>query len=167
LPVAARKLKVPFIVSGGCADGKQLAAALALGAEGMNMGTRFMATVEAPIKDGIKQALVDGDENSTMLVMRTVKNTERVFKNVTAQQVADIEAKSPGKFEAIAPLVKGMNYKRSFQETGNTTDSVWSCGQSMGLIDSIPTCKQLMIDIVGEAESIIRKRLPSMLQAKL
>merc|ERR1719330_875272 len=87
LPAASAKLDIPFIASGGCANGQQLAAALALGAEGMNMGTRFMATLEAPIHDNIKQALVDANENSTTLVMRSMKNTERVFKNKTAEEV--------------------------------------------------------------------------------
>ena len=87
LALAARELSVPYVVSGGCADGKQLAAALALGAEGMNMGTRFMATQEAPIHPNVKKALLDGDEMSTTLVMRSVKNTERVYKNQTAMEV--------------------------------------------------------------------------------
>ncbi len=102
-----------------------------------------------------------------MLVMRSVKNTERVFKNATALKVASIEAEQPGKIEAILPYIKGMAYKKSFQETGNTEDSVWSCGQSMGLIEDIPTCKKLIADIVAEAESIIRNRLPKMLTSKL
>lgn len=163
LPIAARKLSIPFVVSGGCSDGKQLAAAFALGAEGMNMGTRFMATKEAPIHDGIKATLVKGDENSTMLIMRSVKNTERVFKNDMALKVAEIERKDPGNFNAIGPYVKGMLYKKSFQETGNPTDSVWSAGQSIGLIDSIPSCKELVDSIVDEAESIIGKKLPQMM----
>mmetsp|Transcript_5657 Transcript_5657/g.7879 ORF Transcript_5657/g.7879 Transcript_5657/m.7879 type:complete len:307 (+) Transcript_5657:61-981(+) len=105
LAQAARKLKVPFVASGGCANGAQLAAALALGAEGMNMGTRFMATKEAPIHPSIKQALVDGDEKATTLVMRSVRNTERVFKNTAAQKVREIENKTPGDFMAFRHLV--------------------------------------------------------------
>ena len=108
---AARELKIPFVASGGCADGKQLAAALALGAEGMNMGTRFMATVEAPIHANIKQALVDGDEHSTTLIMRSLKNTERVFNNKTAKKVLEIEAEFPGQFEKIQPWVSGNRYE--------------------------------------------------------
>ena len=106
-PVAARKLSIPFVTSGGVGDGKQLAASLALGAEGVNMGTRFMATLEAPIHANIKQALVDGDENSTQLVMRTLKNTERVYKNRTSDEVLRIEAEHPGQIEKIIHLVKG------------------------------------------------------------
>lgn len=106
-PVAARKLNIPFVTSGGVGDGKQLAASLALGAEGVNMGTRFMATLEAPIHANIKQALVDGDENSTQLVMRTLKNTERVYKNRTSDEVLRIEAEHPGEIEKIIHLVRG------------------------------------------------------------
>merc|ERR1719199_371044 len=102
LPKAARKLKIPFIASGGCADGKQLAAALALGAVGMNMGTRFMATKEAPIHDGIKKALVDASEMDTTHIFRTLNNTERVFKNPQTLQVREIEAKHPGEFKKIS-----------------------------------------------------------------
>lgn len=98
----------------------------------MNMGTRFMATVEAPIADGIKQALVRGDEYSTALVMKSVRNTERVYRNPTALEVQRIEKEKPGDFKAIQPLVKGDNYRKSFQETGDATSSVWSCGQSIG-----------------------------------
>jgi len=159
LPKAARKLNVPFLASGGIADGKQLAGALAMGCDGINMGTRFMATVEAPIKEGIKQALVDTDERGTMLVMKSVNNTERVFRNPTSQEVADIEEEFPGDFDKFGHLVKGMKYKESFQETGDTQDSVWSCGQSIGLIDSVPTCQELIDTIVAEAEDIITTRL--------
>lgn len=108
---AARELDVPYVASGGCADGKQLAAALALGCEGMNMGTRFMATVEAPIKQQVKQALVDADESGTTLVMRSVRNTERVFKNETAQQVLDIEREFPGDFSKVCSHLH-RTYKR-------------------------------------------------------
>ena len=160
---AARELEIPFIASGGCSDGKQLAAALALGAEGMNMGTRFMATQEAPIHENIKQALVEGGVDSTHLVMRTHRNTERVYKNAASSRVLEIESEFPGDFDKLYPLVKGDNYRKSFQETGDTESSVWSAGQVMGLIEDIPTCDALLSGIVEEAEEIIRKRLPSML----
>ncbi len=167
LAVAAKKLKVPFVASGGCADGRQLAAALALGAQGMNCGTRFIATKEAPVKEGIKQALVAGNENSTALVMRSVKNTERVYRNPVAQQVIKIEQEKPGDFTAIRPYVRGENYRVSFQETGDPNTSVWSCGQSMALIDDIPSCAELIQRIVKDAEDIISNRLPSMIKSKL
>jgi len=161
--IAARELDVPFIASGGCADGKQLAAALCLGAEGMNMGTRWMATVEAPIHENIKKALVEADENSTTLVMRTHRNTERVFKNKTAERVVELEQQYPGDFTKISDLVRGDNYRKVFQETGNLDDGVWSAGTCMGLIEDIPTCQELSDRIVSEAEEIISGKLPALL----
>merc|ERR1719456_880194 len=117
----------------------------------MNMGTRFMATKEAPIHQGIKQGLVDADERSTTHIFRSLKNTERVFKNPTALEVQKIEAKHPGDFSKIAHLVAGVNYKKSFQQTGDIQSSVWSCGQSLGLIEDVPSCKELIEGIVSEA----------------
>jgi len=162
LAKAGKKLKIPWVASGGVGTGSQLAAALALGADGVNMGTRFMATKECLIHDNIKKALVDNDENQTTLIFRTMNNTERVFKNKTAMEVREIEAKQPGDFKAISHLVKGMAYKKSFYETGDTQDSVWSCGPVIGLIDDVPTCKELIDRMVKEAETIIRS-----LQSKL
>ena len=155
LPLAARRLDIPFIASGGCADGKQLAAALALGAVGMNMGTRFMATQEAPIVMGIKDALVQADERSTTHVFRSMNNTERVFRNPTVDKVRELEAEHPGDFSKIADLVRGDNYKKAFEETGDPNNSVWSCGQSIGLVEDVPTCKELLENIVAEAEEIL------------
>jgi len=163
LAVAAKKLDIPFVASGGIGTGRQLAAALALGAEGINMGTRFMATREAPIHDNIKQALVAGSEDGTMLVMKSLQNTERVYRNKTAQLVVDIETKKPVDIMAIREYVRGENYRKAFQETGDVEAAVWSCGQVMGLIDDIPTCAVLLDTIVREAEDIIRSRLSSMI----
>eukprot|EP00947_MAST-08B_sp_MAST-8B-sp1_P005501 g5501.t1 len=162
---AIRHLEIPFVASGGCADGKQLAAALALGAEGMNMGTRFMATQEAPIHDNIKQAIVDADEHSTCLIMRSVRNTERVYRNKTAEQVLAIEAEYPGEFEKLKPYVSGNSYKEAFQVTGDIDQGVWSAGQVMGLIDDVPTCQDLIDDIVTEAEQTINGRLQGLVVA--
>jgi NAD(P)H-dependent flavin oxidoreductase YrpB (nitropropane dioxygenase family) len=131
LAQAARKLKVPFIASGGVGTGRQLAASLMLGAVGVNMGTRFMATQEAAIHQNIKDALVAGNETDTMLVMRSLRNTERVYKNEASKKVAAIEKEKPGDIMAIKHLVSGEQYRKSFQETGDTTSSVWSCGQVM------------------------------------
>eukprot|EP00401_Gymnodinium_catenatum_P076663 CAMPEP_0117575272 /NCGR_PEP_ID=MMETSP0784-20121206/62110_1 /TAXON_ID=39447 /ORGANISM="" /LENGTH=333 /DNA_ID=CAMNT_0005374315 /DNA_START=88 /DNA_END=1089 /DNA_ORIENTATION=- len=167
LAQAAQELKIPFVASGGCATGNQLAAALAMGAEGLNMGTRFMATQEAPIHQQIKEALVKAKVTDTTHVFRTLSNTERVYKNSAALKVREIEQENPGDFSAIAPLVKGENYRVSFQETGDADSSVWSCGQSIGLIKDIPTCKELLQRIVTEAEDIIRDRLSSKLTSKL
>ena len=161
LAKAAERLRVPYIASGGIGNGRQLAACLALGADGVNMGTRFMATKEAPVKDGIKEALVRGDERSTTLVMKSVGNTERVYKNAVAEEVRAIEAKTPGKIEAIRHLVSGENYRKSFQETGDPNTSVWSAGIVMGLIDDVPSCAELIERMVADAEAIITKRLPS------
>ena len=158
---AVRELKIPFVTSGGCADGKQLAAAIAMGAEGMNMGTRFMATVEAPIHDNIKQALVDGDEHSTTLLMRSMRNTERVYKNKAALDVLEIEKEHPGDFSKIGHIMRGDNYRRAFQETGDIEEGVWSAGTVMGLIDSVVTCQELCDNIVSEAEQVIKGRLAS------
>ena len=165
LAKAAERLRVPYIASGGIGNGRQLAACLALGADGVNMGTRFMATKEAPVKDGIKDALVRGDERSTTLVMKSVGNTERVYRNAVAEEVRAIEAKTPGKIEAIRHLVSGENYRKSFQETGDPNTSVWSAGIVMGLIDDVPSCAELIERMVADAEAIITKRLPSVVVA--
>lgn len=162
--LGAKTLDIPFVCSGGVGNGSQLAAALALGAEGVNMGTRFMATVEAPIHDKIKQALVDGNEYSTEMIMRSVRNTERVYKNSTSAEVREIEETFPGDFSKISHLVKGENYRQSFQETGDTQSSIWSAGCVMGLIDDVPTCQSLMEKMVADAEAIIQQRLSGMVQ---
>lgn len=160
LPAAAKRLGIPFIVSGGCATGSQLVAALALGAEGMNMGTRFMATRDSSIHMNIKETMVNGTENDTTLVMRSLRNTERVFKTESAMKVREIESEKPGDIMAIRHLVTGRNYYKSFHETGNP-NSVWSCGQSIGLIDDIPTVQNLVNRIIWTAEDIINNRLAS------
>jgi nitronate monooxygenase len=167
LALAGRRLGIPFVASGGCADGKQLAASLAMGACGVNMGTRFMATKEAPILDGIKQALVDSDEMSTTHIFRSLNNTERVFKNKTTMEVREIEAKHPGEIKKIIHLVKGDNYRKSFQETGDAQSSAWSCGQSIGLIEDVPNCRDLLNNIVGEAELILQNGPSYVIQSRL
>ena len=163
LAKACKELGVPYIACGGIGTGRQLAAALALGADGVCMGTRFMATREAPIKDGIKNALVAADENQTTLVMTTVNNTERVYKNKVAEEVRAIEKEKPGDFKAIHHLVRGENYRVSFHETGDPESSVWSAGCVMGLIDDIPTCEELIDRIMNEAVDVMTSRLQGML----
>jgi NAD(P)H-dependent flavin oxidoreductase YrpB (nitropropane dioxygenase family) len=155
--MGARDLTVPFVTSGGVCNGRQLAASLCLGASGINMGTRFMATVEAPIHQNIKQALVEGGSGDTTLVMRSVRNSERVYKNKVALEVQDRERQFPGDFSKIHELVKGENYRISFQETGDRDSSVWSCGTGLALIDDIPTCEELIERIVREAEEALRE----------
>jgi nitronate monooxygenase len=159
LAKAAQSLKIPFIASGGIGTGRQLAAALALGADGVNMGTRFMATKECTIHQNIKQALVDGDERSTTHIFRTLKNTERVYKNKTAEIVRQKEIDKPGDFGVIREYVSGSLYKESFYVTGDTQSSVWSCGIVMGLINDIPTCQQLIERMVNEAIDVIKNQL--------
>ncbi len=159
LPRAAEELKIPFVASGGVANGKQLAAALALGAEGINMGTRFIATKEAPVHHNVKQAIVDASELDTRLVMRPLRNTERVLNNAAVQRLLEKE-KALGanlKFEDIIHEVGGV-YPRIMQD-GEMDAGAWSCGMVVGLIHDIPTCKELIEGIVAEAEEIIRGRL--------
>merc|ERR1719506_2113619 len=126
------------------------------------MGTAFMATAESPIHAGIKKALCDADERSTTHIFRTLGNTERVYKNTQALKVREIEAESPGDFSAVWPYVKGELYRQSFQETGDPESSVWSCGQSIGLIDEVVSCQQLIQNVVTEAADIVQARLPTM-----
>lgn len=156
LALAAKRLKVPYLASGGIANGRQMAACLALGAEGVNMGTRFMATKEAPVHQNIKQALVDANEKSTTHIFRSLNNTERVFKNKTSVKVVELEKEHPGDFEKIRPYVMGVNYKDSFQTTGDIDSSCWSCGLSLALIDDIPSCANLLDTMVKECEEVLK-----------
>ncbi|MEK7320976.1 MAG: nitronate monooxygenase family protein, partial [Pseudomonadota bacterium] len=135
IPAAARALEIPVIASGGIADGRGMAAALALGAEGVNMGTRFCVTKEAPIHDNIKQALVNGSERDTALIFRTLKNTARVFRNAIAEEVVSMERRPGGcVFEDIRPLVTGTRGRAALQ-SGEVDNGVVSAGQCIGLID--------------------------------
>eukprot|EP00041_Stephanoeca_diplocostata_P010298 m.163521 g.163521 ORF g.163521 m.163521 type:complete len:305 (+) comp18103_c0_seq11:723-1637(+) len=152
---AGKVLNAPFIVSGGNGLGSQLAASLAFGASGINMGTRFMVTKECAIHPNIKKAIMAGDETATTLIMRSLNNTERVFDNEQAQTVRRIEASTPGDFSSISQLVQGALYHKSFHETGNVQDSVWSCGTVMGLIDDEPTCAELVTRIMDECRQAI------------
>ncbi|KIV92298.1 hypothetical protein PV10_06750 [Exophiala mesophila] len=157
LSKARQVLGVPFIASGGFADGQGLAAALALGAEGINMGTRFMATVEAPIHQKIKQAIVDASEHDTELVMRRWTNTSRLFKNkVTAEAVRIEKTSTTGKFEEIAPFVSGKRGREVFIN-GDKDFGVWTAGQVIGLINDVPTCEELLRRIEKEAAAAIAR----------
>jgi nitronate monooxygenase len=166
LPRAAEALSIPFVASGGFGTGRGLAAALALGADGINMGTRFMVTQEAPIHEKVKQAMVEADELQTQLVYRPMRNTARLFKNETAQKVAEIEREKGAemKIDDVAHLVSGGR-GRVLLEEGTLDDGVWSAGMIMGLIHDIPTCEELISRIVGDAERIIRDRLEAMIAA--
>jgi NAD(P)H-dependent flavin oxidoreductase YrpB (nitropropane dioxygenase family) len=162
LPLAARRLKVPFIASGGMADGASLVAALALGADGMNMGTRFMATVEAPIHQNVKDAIVAATERDTRLVLRPLRNTERVLINPAVERVIATEKRlgADVTFADVAAEVAGVYPK--IMKNGDVGIGVWSCGQVAGLIDDIPTVKELVDRIVTQARAIIGERLPRM-----
>ena len=160
LPRAADELDIPFVASGGMADGRSLVAALSMGADGMNMGTRFMATEEAPIHENVKQALVAATELDTRLVMRPLRNTERVLTNAAAERLLEKEKRLGAdiKFEDILSEVAGGVYPKVMID-GDMDAGVWSCGMMAGLIHDVPTCKELIDRIMAEADSIIRKRL--------
>lgn len=156
---ARQTLKVPFIASGGFADGQGLAAALCLGACGINMGTRFMCTVEAPIHQAIKETIVKASEHDTALVLRRWHNTTRLFRNKVTEEALKVERESTtGKFEEIAPFVSGKRGKEVFVN-GDKDYGVWTAGQVIGLINDIPTCKDLVARIEKEAETTLQERL--------
>ncbi|GBG26746.1 Nitronate monooxygenase [Hondaea fermentalgiana] len=164
LAKAAKKLRAPFVASGGIGDGKQLAAAIALGAEGVNMGTRFCATKECNWPESFKQRMVDAQETDTVLMFRALHNTARVFKNRVASEVDEIQ-KAKGMdldFSDIAHLVAGTR-GREAERNGDADGGIWTAGQVIGLIDDLPTVKELMDNFIGEAESTIRNRMPNVL----
>src|SRR6202040_4135253 len=163
LPRAADELKIPFVASGGMADARSLVAALAMGAAGMNMGTRFIATKEAPVHANVKQALVEASELDTVLVMRALRNTERVLKNKGVDQLLEIEREKGGalKIDDIHDQVAGVYPKVMID--GEMDAGAWSCGMVAGLINDIPTVKELINRIMSEAEQIIRQRLTGFL----
>ncbi len=165
LPRAAEELKIPFVASGGMADARSLVASLAMGAEGMNMGTRFIATKEAPVHENVKQAIVAASELDTRLVMRPLRNTERVLTNEAVERLLEKE-KMLGdnlKFEDIIGEVAGV-YPKIMTE-GEMDAGAWSCGMVAGLIHDIPTCKELIDRIMGEADEIINQRLSKFMAA--
>lgn len=163
IPAAANKLSIPIVASGGIADGRGLAAALALGADGINMGTRFMVTEEAEIHDNIKQSIVDMNETQTSLIFRSFRNTARVYTNEVARKVAEVEA-SGGDFSQVHGLVSGEKQTDAWQ-SGDIDAGMVTVGMCGGLIKDIPSCKQLVQNIVSDAEEIIEKRLANMTAA--
>ncbi|MFT4520895.1 MAG: NAD(P)H-dependent flavin oxidoreductase YrpB (nitropropane dioxygenase family) [Halioglobus sp.] len=163
IPAAVQRLKIPVVASGGIADGRGLAAALALGAEGINMGTRFMVTKEAPIHENIKQKIVEMDETQTSLIFRSFRNTARVYTNDIAIEVAEKE-KSGADFGDIHELVSGKNQDKAWT-TGDIDAGMVTVGMCGGLIKDIPSCKDLVSNIVTEAEQIINERLAGMTSA--
>lgn len=159
LPRAADELEIPFVASGGMADGRSLVAAMALGADGMNMGTRFIATKEAPVHENVKQALLAASELDTKLVMRPLRNTERVLKNNAAIRLLEKERALGEKLtiDDVIDEVAGVYPKVMLD--GEMEAGVWSCGMVAGLIHDIPTCAELVARIMSEARSILEKRM--------
>ena len=162
-PAATQALKIPVLASGGIADGRGLAAALALGCEGINMGTRFLVTQEAPIHEGIKQKVVEMDENQTRLIFRSFKNTARVYRNEVADEVAAVEA-AGGDFGQVHHLVSGANQEKAWS-TGDIEAGMVTVGMCGGLINDIPSCEDLVKNIMTDAEQIIRSRLAGIVES--
>jgi len=162
LPRAADELEIPFVSSGGQADARSLVASLAMGAEGMNMGTRFMCTKEAPIHQNVKDAIVAASELDTRLVMRPLRNTERVLNNKATKRVLAMEKEKGAnlQFDDILPDVAGV-YPKVMMD-GDMDIGVWSCGMVAGLINDVPTCKELIDRIMSEADELIAQRLKGM-----
>lgn len=160
IPAAADRLTVPILASGGFGDGRGLAAALALGADGVNMGTRFCATAEAPIHEAFKQAMVANDERATDIIFRTYRNSARVARNAVSQEVLRLEREGRP-FEDVAHLVKGVRGREGLA-SGDLDHGVWTAGTVQGLIHDVPTVKELVDRIVGDAETLIRRRLLGM-----
>ena len=163
LPRAAEELSIPFVASGGMADGRSLVAALAMGADGMNMGTRFIATTEAPVHEKVKQTIVAASELDTRLIMRPLRNTERVLNNPAVEELLEIERNKGAELtiQDIVPQVAGV-YPRVMID-GDVDAGAWSCGMVAGLIHDVPSCQELIDRIMGEAESLITQRLPGLL----
>ncbi len=164
IPAATRKLRIPVIASGGIADSRGLVAALALGADGVNMGTRFMCTVESPVAQRVKEQIVANSELDTKLIFRTLRNTARVAANAVSKEVVEIESRG-AEFADIAHLVAGARGRTVFEE-GDIDAGIWTSGQSQGLIDDIPTVAELVERMISEAEEIITGRMNGIVAAK-
>jgi nitronate monooxygenase len=161
IPAAAAKLSIPIIASGGIADGRGLAAALALGADGVNMGTRFLATEEAPVHQGIKDAIVDMKETDTALIFRSYRNTARVYKNAVAAEVLKVE-QAGGDFSQIHHLVSGKQQEVAWS-SGDKDAGMITFGMAGGLINDVPSCKQMVANVMADAEAVVKERLSAML----
>ncbi len=162
LPRAAEEIKIPFVASGGVGTASQLAAALALGADGINMGTRFIATVEAPVHQNVKDALVKASELDTALIMRSLRNTERVLKNAAVDDILEIERTKGTDLDIMDIMEQVAGVYPKIMKDGDMDAGAWSTGMVCGLIHDIPTCKELVERIVHGAEEIIQKRLEAM-----
>jgi NAD(P)H-dependent flavin oxidoreductase YrpB (nitropropane dioxygenase family) len=163
LPRAAEELSIPFVASGGMADGRSLVAALALGADGMNMGTRFIATKEAPVHDNVKNAIVAASELDTRLIMRPLRNTERVLANPVVDRVLEIEREKGAELSIQDIIAEVAGVYPKVMVDGEVGAGAWSCGMVAGLIHDIPTCQELIERIMSEAEALITERLHRLL----
>ena len=161
IPAAASRVSIPMLASGGIGDARGLVAALALGADGVNMGTRFCVTKEAPIHEAFKQQMVENDERATNLIFRTLHNTARVMKNAVSDEVVGIERAGGAQFEDVQHLVAGKRGQDAMA-AGDTNGGIWSAGTVQGIINDIPTVKELIDRMVSEAEEIISSRLSGM-----
>ena len=155
IPATVRQLKIPVIASGGIASGQGLAAALALGAVGVNMGTRFMATVEAPVHDNVKQQIIANDERSTVLVFRQFRNTARVVRNRISEQIVELSGREGATFADIADLASGVRGRDTVLARGDMDDGMWWAGQTQGLIHEVGTVQEVIDQVVADAEEII------------
>jgi nitronate monooxygenase len=162
LPATVDQLDIPVIASGGIADGRSLVAALALGADGVNMGTRFMATKESSIHQNVKEAIVKNSERDTILMNRTLRNTSRVARNAVAEEVVRIQQDTTKTIEDVRELVSGARGRANVMVGGDIDGGIWSAGQSQGLIHDIPSCADLVKNIMKQAEEIIAARLDRM-----
>lgn len=163
IPLAKDALEIPIVASGGFGDGRGLVASLALGADGMNMGTRFVATAECPIHDAVKQALVNASERDTRLLMRSLRNTARFLANDNTEKVLEIESRGNATIADIKQYMSGLEGKKMI-ETGDLNEGVFSSGQVIGLIRDVPTVQELFDRIVGEATALMTQRLPGMVR---
>jgi len=165
LPRAADELDIPFVASGGQADARSLVASLAMGADGINMGTRFIATKEAPVHDNVKAAIVAASELDTALIMRPIRNTERVLKNTAVEEILAIERDKGTDLKITDILEQVAGVYPEIMLEGHMDRGAWSCGMVAGLIHDIPSCKELIDGIMVHAEAIIRQRLEGFLAA--
>ncbi len=162
LPATVDQLDIPVIASGGIADGRSLVAALALGADGVNMGTRFMATKESSIHQNVKEAIVKNTERDTILMNRTLRNTSRVARNAVAEEVVRIQQDATKTIDDVRELVSGARGRANVMVGGDIDGGIWSAGQSQGLIHDIPSCADLVKNIMAQAEGLIGNRLDRM-----
>jgi NAD(P)H-dependent flavin oxidoreductase YrpB (nitropropane dioxygenase family) len=164
IPAATRRVRIPVLASGGIADARGLVAALALGAEGVNMGTRFMCTQESPVAEEVKRQIVANSELDTALIFRTLRNTARVAANAVSAEVVDIESRGGATFDDLRDLVAGARGRTVFED-GDLDAGVWTAGQCQGLIDDVPSVEDLVSRMVAEAEQIIAGRLAGVMAA--